>query len=162
MTIVPPALGFNFEFSNESLLPRSKWDEQQHRRRRGRQCAVNGKARLAGLLHQSDIDCAKYVQTSCRLYCLRWCCLAGAWHDTRRRLCRPCCLPGCLHGLRLPPSDPSFTKCHYIHMTDSLWTARTELRPIRIFCTPCGHYLGWCVSPWWQCRLKMVLITLLM
>ena len=80
--------GFNFEFSNESLLPRSKWDEQQHRRRRGRQHAVNGKARLAGLLHQSDIDCAKYVQTSCRLYCLRWCCLAGAWHDTRRRLCR--------------------------------------------------------------------------
>lgn len=158
MTIVPPVtpvvtsldLIWNFR-TNRYFLGQS--DEQQHRRRP----AARGKWQSkAGLLHQSDIDCAKCVQTSCRLYCLRWCCLAGAWHDTRRRLCRQCCLPGCLRGLRLPPSDPSFTKCHYIHMTDSV-----ELRPIRIFCTPCGHYLGWCVSPWWR-RLKMVLITLLM
>ena len=33
----------------------------------------------------------------------RWCCLAGAWHDTRRRLCRQCCLPGCLPA-RPPPT----------------------------------------------------------
>ena len=103
VTPVVTPLDLIFEFSNESLLPRSKWDEQQHRRRRGRQHAVNGKARLAGLLHQSDIDCAKYVQTSCRLYCLRWCCLAGAWHDTRRRLCRQYCLPALLPA-RPPPT----------------------------------------------------------
>ena len=77
MTIVPPALGFNFEFSNESLLPRSKWDEQQHRRRPTARGKWQSKA---GLLHQSDIDCAKCVQTSCRLYCLRWC--SSSWGVT--------------------------------------------------------------------------------
>ena len=95
MTIVPPVtpvLICNF-WTNRYFLGQS--DEQQHRRRP----AARGKWQSkAGLLHQSDIDCAKYVQTSCRLYCLRWCCLAGAWHDTRRRLCRQCsaaCLAAC-------------------------------------------------------------------
>ena len=99
LVVTPLVLILNFR-TNRYFLGQSEMNSSID----GGKPAARGKWQSkAGLLHQSDIDCAKYVQTSCRLYCLRWCCLAGAWHDTRRRLCRSCCLPGCLHGLRLPP-----------------------------------------------------------